>query len=127
MKNHLCLPRATHPLFHTQTSITSQLNTESSSQSPKESYSVGPILAEGRFAAVRECRHKVTGQQYSLRVISKAEVFGRDDLVWREYEMLRGLRHENLVQVVDGWESSDDIYMVAEHIEVGLLSHLVSV
>ena len=32
--------------------------------------------------------------------------------------MLRCMKHENLVMVVDGWESSDDICMVVEHVEV---------
>ena len=115
----LSVYRATHPLFHTQTSVTSNLNAASQTQSPKDSYTLGPVVAEGRFAVVRECRHKVTGRQYSLRVVSKAGVFGSDDLIWRECEVLRGLRHCNLVQMVDGWESSDDICMVAEHVEVG--------
>ena len=66
----------------------------------------------------------MTGQQYSLRVINKAGIYGHEDLIWREYEMLCGLKHENLVQVVDGWESSDDICMVVEHVEVELSSYL---
>ncbi|CAI8002762.1 Serine/threonine-protein kinase DCLK3 [Geodia barretti] len=102
--------RATHPLFHTQTSVTA-------GQSQRESYRVGPVVAEGRSVVVRDCHHKVTGQQYSLRVINKAGVFGHEDLVMRECELLRGLKHDNLVRMVDGWESCDEICMVAEHVE----------
>ena len=81
---------------------------------------MGPVVAEGRSVVVRDCHHKVTGQQYSLRVINKAGVFGHEDLVMRECELLRGLKHDNLVRMVDGWESCDEICMVAEHVEVGL-------
>ena len=52
-------------------------------------------------------------------------MFGQEDLVWRECEVLRCMRHENLVKVVDGWDSSDDIYMVVEHVEVYRLSSLL--
>ena len=108
------LPRATHPLFHTQTSVTA------AGQSPRESYRVGSVVGEGHYVVVRDCHHKVTGQHYSLRVINKAGVFGHEDLVLRECQLLRGLKHDNLVQMVDGWESSDEICLVAEHIEVSL-------
>jgi serine/threonine protein kinase len=97
----------------------------SSSHRQKDNYSLGPVQGEGRFAVVRECHHKMSGQQYSLRIISKARVFGQEDLVWRECEVLRCMRHENLVKVVDGWDSSDDIYMVVEHVEVYRLSSLL--
>lgn len=79
---------------------------------------MGPVVAEGRSVVVKDCHHKVTGQQYSLRLINKAGVFGHEDLVLRECELLRGLKHDNLVQMVDGWESSDDICVVSEYIEV---------
>ena len=79
---------------------------------------MGSVLGEGRFVVVRECHHKMTGKQYSLRAINKARVFGQEDLIWQECKMLRCMKHENLVMVVDGWESSDDICMVVEHVEV---------
>ena len=60
----------------------------------------------------------MTRQQYSLRVVNKAGIFGHEDLIRQECEISRSLKHENLVQVVDGWETSDDICMVVEHIEV---------
>ena len=92
----------------------------------QENYTVGPTLSQGKFAAVRECRHKMTGQEYSLRVIRKAGVFGQEDLIVRECEVWQCLKHDNLVMVVDGWETSDDIFMVVEHVEVRLF-HSVTV
>ena len=62
----------------------------------------------------------MTGKKYSLRIVNKTRIFGQEDLIRQECEVLRSMKHQNLVQVLDGWETSDDICMVVEHVEVSL-------
>lgn len=109
--------RIKHPLFYTQTSSASQTDTMGNSQR-RENYAVGSVIAQGWFAAVKECHNKLSRKEYSLRVVGKARVFGQEDLIRKECEVLRIMKHENVVQVVDSWETSDEICFVMEQIEV---------
>lgn len=47
-------------------------------------------------------------------------MFGKEDKILQEMKIMRILRHENLMGVVDYWESSKEYCMVMEHIEVRL-------
>ena len=84
----------------------------------KEKYDIGMVVGEGNYAMVKECKKKQTNKGFMLRVINKAKVFGHDDLIRNELKVLRMLRHENILQTVDEWETSDEICLVMEQIEV---------
>lgn len=89
-----------------------------SSKQKREKYHIGMTLSEGNFAVVKQCEEKVTKRELLLRVINKAKVFGREDLILREVTIMKMLRQENVMQVLDHWETSDDMYLVVEQIEV---------
>lgn len=84
----------------------------------REKYQVGITINEGRFASVKICKGKMDEKEYLLRVISKANVFWHDDLILKEIRIMTKLRHQNIMQVVDQWESSDEMCLVMEQIEV---------
>ena len=84
----------------------------------REKYQVGITINEGQFASVKTCKGKADEKEYLLRVISKANVFWHDDLILREIRIMTKLRHQNIMQVVDQWESSDEMCLVMEQIEV---------
>ena len=85
----------------------------------KYNYSIGNMLSVGNYAVVRDCRHKSTNENFVLKVINKAKIFGHEDLIEGELEITRKLRnHQSILQLVDEWESSDDIFLVLESIEV---------
>ena len=90
-----------------------------SSKQRREKYHIGMTLSEGHFAVVKQCEEKVTQKEFLLRVINKAKVFGQEDLILREVTIMKMLRQENVMQVVDHWETSDDMFLVIEQIEVG--------
>lgn len=87
----------------------------------KEKYNVGMAIAEGKFAAVKYCCDKADNKEFLLRVIHKARVFGKDDKILQEIDIMRMIRHENVLMVQDYWESADEVCMVMEPIEVILL------
>jgi len=37
-------------------------------------YEQGPLLGDGNFAVVKECRHRETGREYAMKVIDKAKL-----------------------------------------------------
>lgn len=84
----------------------------------KEKYNVGMAIAEGSFATVKHCTAKQEHKEFLLRVIHKASVFGQDDKVLQEVEIMRMVRHENVHTVLDYWESSSEICLVMEPVEV---------
>jgi len=73
------------------------------------------------IAVVKEIREKETNRDLVLRVINKAKVFGQEDLITNELKIMKTLRHENILQVVDDWETSDEICLVLEQIEVDII------
>lgn len=84
----------------------------------KEKYHVGMIIMEGAYAAVKHCSCKQENRDLLLRVIQKAKVFGCDDKILQEINIMRMMRHENVLTVLDYWENSDEMCMVMEPIEV---------
>ena len=85
----------------------------------KEKYTVGMLIAEGNYAVVKQCKEKASNRRFVLRVINKAKVFMREDLINIELKIMKSLRHENILQVVDNWETSDEFCLILEQIEVG--------
>ena len=83
-------------------------------------------IATGCFASVKQCSDKEDGKDYLLRVINKTKVFGQDDKILQEIEIMRMLRHENVLSVVDYWETNSEMSLVMEPIEVSspLLSNM---
>ena len=92
----------------------------------KEKYVVGMLVAEGNYAIVKQCKEKASNRHFVLRVINKAKVFWQEDLVNNELKIMKSLRHENILQVVDDWETSDEICLILEQIEVGNNSLYIS-
>lgn len=84
----------------------------------KDKYIVGMVIAEGTFAAVKHCSDKHENRDFLLRVIQKARIFGQDDKILQEIDIMRMIRHENVLAVLDYWESSNEMCMVIEPIEV---------
>ena len=99
-------------------SLVQSEDTFQSSKQTREKYQVGMTLSEGNFAVVKQVKEKTKEKELLLRVINKAKVFGREDLILREVTIMKMLRQENVMQVVDHWETSDDMYLVVENIEV---------
>ena len=89
-----------------------------SSKQTRERYQIGMTLSEGHFAVVKQCKEKTSERECLLRVINKAKVYGREDLILREVTVMKMLRQENVMHVVDHWETSDDMCLVMEDIKV---------
>lgn len=86
----------------------------------KDKYYIGMPIALGNFAAIKNCSDREENKEFLLRVIQKAKVFGKDDKLLHEIEIMRMIRHENVLTVQDYWESMDEVCMVMESIEVKL-------
>lgn len=90
-------------------------------------------VGEGTFGEVHKARHKRSGRQVALkRVLCRAEQEGFPITALREIKLLKGLRHPNVVELLDMAiggnnrnEGEEDIFMVfpyMDHDLTGLLS-----
>ncbi|XP_073301385.1 serine/threonine-protein kinase TIO-like isoform X2 [Primulina huaijiensis] len=80
-----------------------------------ENYHVIELAGEGSFGKVYKGRRKFTGQTVAMKFIPKHGKTEKDILNLRqEIEILRKLKHENIVAMLDSFESPQEFCVVTE-------------
>ena len=80
-------------------------------------YKIGRLIGQGTFGKVKECTHKKTSQKAAVKIISKSSIASSQSFkerVNREVEILKRLRHENVVQLYEIIEDDSFVYVVME-------------
>eukprot|EP00882_Tetradesmus_deserticola_P008338 GHRQ01008792.1.p1 GENE.GHRQ01008792.1~~GHRQ01008792.1.p1 ORF type:complete len:113 (+),score=24.82 GHRQ01008792.1:664-1002(+) len=88
-----------------------------------ENYHVIDLVGEGSFGKVYKGRRRCTGQITAMKFIVKHGKSEKDIRNLRqEIEILRQLRHENIIQMLDAFETKTDFCVVTgEQQRAGLL------
>jgi len=78
----------------------------------------GPIGC-GAFASVRMCVEKESGQKFAMKIVDKrkftiANTSAREKSPEDEAKLLQGLKHPNIIQIHDAFESKDHFYLIME-------------
>ncbi|XP_063324848.1 cyclin-dependent kinase-like 2 [Pelmatolapia mariae] len=86
--------------------------------------SLGPV-GEGSYGTVLKCRHRDTGRLVAIKKFMDSD----DDktvkkIAHREIKLLRQLRHDNLVNLLEVWKRRRRWYLVFEFVERTLLDDL---
>ncbi|XP_043997152.1 serine/threonine-protein kinase 36 isoform X1 [Gambusia affinis] len=83
-----------------------------------DSYHVMNLVGEGSFGRVYKGRKKFTGKVVALKFMPKV---GRTEKelrsLKREIEIMRDLRHPNIVQLFDSFETETEVVVVTEYAE----------
>ncbi|KAJ4959545.1 hypothetical protein NE237_026656 [Protea cynaroides] len=80
-----------------------------------ENYHVIELVGEGSFGKVYKGRRKYTGQTVAMKFILKHGKSEKDILNLRqEIEILRKLKHENIIEMLDSFESPQEFCVVTE-------------
>ncbi|CAN0369156.1 unnamed protein product [Lampetra planeri] len=83
-----------------------------------EKYHVLEMIGEGSFGKVYKGRKRYTGQVVALKFIPKV---GRSDKelrnLRREIDIMRGLQHPNIVQMLDSFETDKEVVVVTDYAE----------
>ncbi|XP_066980329.1 LOW QUALITY PROTEIN: cyclin-dependent kinase-like 3 [Macrobrachium rosenbergii] len=92
-----------------------------------ERYESLGIVGEGSYGIVLRCRHKETGQTVAIKKFLESE----DDhtvkkIALREVRMLKKLRHENLVNLIEFFRRKRRLYLVFEYVDHTILDELES-
>ncbi|KKA30989.1 hypothetical protein TD95_002945 [Thielaviopsis punctulata] len=79
-------------------------------------YQVGKTLGAGSYSVVKECYHIDTGRCYAVKVINKRLMTGREHMVRNEIEILSrvSMGHQNILTLVDYFESMNNLYLVTD-------------
>lgn len=78
-----------------------------------ECYVVGRVLGSGKYSVVKEATHLVTRQRYAVKIIDKRQMM-EVRFLKRELEIMYGLRHDGVVQLMELFESNEELFLVLE-------------
>ncbi|XP_034210110.1 serine/threonine-protein kinase TIO-like isoform X4 [Prunus dulcis] len=80
-----------------------------------EGYHVIELVGEGSFGKVYKGRRKYTGQTVAMKFIMKHGKTDKDiHNLGQEIEILRKLKHENIIEMLDSFESPQEFCVVTE-------------
>ena len=86
-------------------------------------YMLSNTLGEGTFGKVKGGVHLLTGEKVAVKVLEKERIVDKGDIkrVTREIQILKHIRHPNVVHLLEVIEKPKHIYLVTEHVSGGEL------
>ena len=93
-----------------------------------DDYEILSILGEGTFGVVRLGKNKETGERVAIKILEKKKIVNKDDAerVDREIEILKRIKHINIVKVMNIESDPERIYIIMEFCQNGeLFCHIV--
>ena len=89
-------------------------------------YELMNSVGEGHFGKVSKCKNKKTGEYYAVKIINKIKLKQNDlELIRQEKNILKLIKHENIIELKDFFEDKQYIYFITEFYEGGdLLTYL---
>ena len=76
-------------------------------------------IGEGTFSTVKLAINRQTGEKVAIKIMEKSKIILKEDKIRldREIEVLKKLRHPNLVQLYSVIETTEKIYLITEYIK----------
>ena len=72
------------------------------------------IFLSGAFSEVKLAKDRETGREFAIKVIDKAKCKGKESMIETEVNILKRVRHENIIQLYEMYEVENRIYLVME-------------
>ncbi|XP_022239757.1 peripheral plasma membrane protein CASK-like isoform X2 [Limulus polyphemus] len=86
-----------------------------------EVYDQYEVIGKGTFSVVRRCLHRITGQQFAVKIIDVAKLTSYPGLspedLKREVTICHMLKHPHIVELLETYSSEGMLYMVFEYME----------
>ena len=70
-------------------------------------------LGRGHYGVVRRCVDISSGEEFAIKTIRKARV-SRVETLLREVNILRKVRHPNIIELFDVYEDETNLHLVRE-------------
>lgn len=84
-------------------------------------YNIKEPLGKGAFSEVVRAQEKETSAQYAIKIIDKKALKGKEDALQNEIEVLRKVKHSNIVRMVEVYDDKTRLYLVMELVTGGEL------
>jgi len=86
----------------------------------KGPYLMGDTIGEGAFAKVKVAVHMQTNEKVAIKILDKDKTFKEEEdieRVQKEIDILKKLKHKNIIQLYEIMESKKNLYIVMEYCE----------
>ena len=91
----------------------------------EENYELLDSVGHGHFGTVYKCRNKINWQIYAVKIINKKVNIRDLELITKEKNYLKLIKHSSIIALKDYFEDKKNIYFVTEYYSGGdLLSFL---
>lgn len=90
---------------------------------PLSSYTIKKDLGEGTFGKVKLAEHKHSKELVAVKILEKDKIVDEGDRerVTREIQILKLIRHPNIIQLYEIVEDDDRLYLIMEYAQGGEL------
>uniref|UniRef100_A0A7S1THS8 Protein kinase domain-containing protein n=1 Tax=Compsopogon caeruleus TaxID=31354 RepID=A0A7S1THS8_9RHOD len=90
-------------------------------------YTVGKVIGSGAYSKVRIGSSRESNELVAIKIIDKKNCPERD-LVFleREVDVVKNINHQNVVKTYDVFETNDELYIVLEYMEGGMLYDIIA-
>jgi serine/threonine protein kinase len=86
------------------------------------------LLGQGGFGLVKLYKNKLTDELFALKFVEYNSLANTEDVgrMYNEIALLRGLRHSNIVQLIDAFDLKDRMCFVMEYCSGGELNDYIT-
>ncbi|TMW55264.1 hypothetical protein Poli38472_013155 [Pythium oligandrum] len=78
-----------------------------------ECYAIGGVLGSGKYSVVKECTNIHTGERFAAKIIDKRQMM-EIRFLKRELEIMHTIRHDGVVQLIELFETNEELFLVME-------------
>ena len=57
-------------------------------------------------------------KEYALKIISKVRCVGKEQMIENEVSILRRVKHPNIIQLIEEYDTPQELYLVMEYVRV---------
>ena len=91
-------------------------------------YLVKETIGKGTFSKVKLGINKATGEKVAIKILEKNKIQSKSDQirVQREIDIIKKVKHLNIVKIIQIKEDHNNIYIIMEFIDYDLFLHIVN-
>ncbi|KAL3076339.1 hypothetical protein niasHS_013610 [Heterodera schachtii] len=90
-------------------------------------YEVDRTIGKGNYAVVKLARHRITKTEVAIKIVDKRRLDSVNlAKIYREIDVLKKLRHPNIVRLYQVMETNNMLYLVTEYAPNGEIYDLIS-
>ena len=91
-------------------------------------YLIKETIGKGTFSKVKLGINKSTGEKVAIKILEKNKILNKNDQirVQREIDIIKKVKHLNIVKIIQIKEDHKNVYIIMEFIDYDLFLHIVN-